>query len=148
VVRRAAFSALIGVAVLGSCTHGSPSPSSHRLNGEYAVHGVYPNSQPLTNGAPCNAIEVGYRDIHPGTPVVVRNSSGAAIGTATLGSGDLRLTGSRRNDCVYTFSLRVPDASQYQIEVSNRGLVSFSRADMVKAHWKAELRIGNYTLGT
>jgi len=147
-VRRAAFATFLGVAVLASCTRGSPPPSTHRLSGEYAVHGVYPKSQPLTDGAPCSAVDVGYPDIHPGTPVVVKTTSGAVIGSATLGTGDLRLTGTFRNDCVYTFSLRVPDASQYQIEVSDRGAVSFSKDDMAKAHWKAELRIGNYTLGT
>jgi hypothetical protein len=94
------------------------------------------------------AADAGYADIHAGTRVVIRDESGAAIGSATLGDGTLRqqpLRG-RDDDCLFRFSLTVPDRAEYKIEVSSgRGVVAFSQADLERAHWTANLTIGAYT---
>lgn len=120
-------------------------PQVHRLDGNYTVHGIFRNRN---YGAPCVAADAGYADIHAGTPVVVRDTSGAVVGSAALGDGTLRqqaLRG-RDDDCLFRFSLMVPDRAEYRIEVSGRGAVRFSQADLERSHWTANLTIGAYTL--
>lgn len=125
-------------------TPGPPVPQVHQLAGNYTVHGIFRHRN---YGAPCSAADAGYADIHAGTPVVVRDESAAVVGSATLGDGILRkqpLRG-RDDDCLFRFSLTVPDRADYKIEVSNRGVVAFSRADLERARWTANLTIGAYT---
>jgi hypothetical protein len=40
----------------------------------------------------------------------------------------------------------LPDRDAYRIQVSNRGYVEFSRADLERSGWKADLTIGAYTM--
>jgi hypothetical protein len=137
-------------ALAAGCTGKSPAVQpparqAHRLDGNYTVHGIFRHRN---YGAPCTAADAGYRDIHAGTPVAVRDKSGALVGSATLGDGTLRkqpLRG-KDDDCLFRFSLTVPDRAGYEIEVSNRGAVAFSRADLEHAHWTANLTIGAYTV--
>jgi hypothetical protein len=140
-------------ALVAGCTGKAPAPRPapepavprvHRLDGRYTVHGIFKHRN---YGAPCKAADAGYADIHPGTPVVVRDTSGAVVGSATLGAGSLRqqpLRG-RDDDCLFQFSLTVPDRAEYRIEVSIRGAVAFSKADLERARWTANLTIGAYT---
>jgi hypothetical protein len=126
----------------------APKPAAqpnHRLDGSYTVHGVFPHRN---YGAPCKGAEAGYADIHAGTPVVVRDKSGAAVGSATLGDGILHqqpLRG-RDDDCQFRYSLTVPERDTYRIQVSGRGYVEFSRADLERSGWKADLTVGAYTM--
>ena len=136
-------------ALVAGCTGKVPAskpaaPQVHRLDGNYTVHGIFRHRN---YGAPCTAADAGYADIHAGTPVVVRDTSGTVIGSAALGDGTLRqqpLRG-RDDDCLFRFSLTVPERAEYRIEVSSRGVVAFSQADLERAHWKANLTIGAYT---
>lgn len=134
---------------LGAC-RSAPAGGGHRILGEYDVHGVYGAGE---GGSPrpgqaCAASTVGYQDIHPGTPVVFRDGAGTVLARVALGAGAIRMTAGFRDDCVYRFSATVPDAPAYQIEVGSRGSVAFSRQELAKAGWRAQLTIGNYTLGT
>jgi hypothetical protein len=142
---------LITVAALAAgCTRGrepAPAPASHRLEGTYIVHGVFPQRN---FGGPCAGAGAGYPDIRAGTPVRVRDdATRTVLATATLEGGTLRqgkLRG-RDDDCVYAFSLSVPDRNAYRIEVGSRpGKVLFTRADLEKSGWKADLTIGAYTM--
>jgi hypothetical protein len=146
---RTASCAAVLTVLLVVCGHGTGTPAGHVLNGEYLVHGVYPHPPAVlpSTGSPCSASDVGYSDIHPGTPVVVRNGGGDVVGRTTLGSGQLRVSGNFRSDCVYRFSARVRDEASYEIEVATRGTVDFTRADLEHSHWKPALTIGNYTEG-
>ena len=142
--------ATVAVVLLAACSH-TPAPAAHfRLTGEYAVHGAYAKSgqpQPVS-GSACSPATVGYDDIRAGTRVVVRNGGGGVVATTALAGGTMRISGSFRDDCVFTFAASVPNQSSYQVEVGDRGTVSFSRAQLQQAHWKAALAIGNYSLGT
>ena len=139
---------VLAVSVAG-CTGKAPAPKPavpqvHRLNGNYTVHGIFRHRN---YGQPCTAADAGYADIHAGTPVVLRDKSGAMVGSATLGDGTLRrqpLRG-RDDDCLFRFSLTVPERAEYRIEVSRRGAVAFSQADLERSHWTANLTIGAYT---
>jgi hypothetical protein len=152
-VRRLSRVMVLAVVVLAplvaGCSGKAPAPRPavpqvHRLAGNYTVHGIFRHRN---YGASCVAADAGYADIHAGTPVVVRDESSAVVGSATLGAGILRkqpLRG-RDDDCLFRFSLTVPDRADYEIEVSKRGAVAFSRADLERAQWTANLTIGAYT---
>jgi len=138
--------AVVAVAmVVAGCGHKPSVPQRHRLDGVYIVHGIFSHR---SYGARCNPADVGYPDIRPGTEVTVRDETRAVLGTAALGAGTLRrspLRG-RDDDCVFSFSLTVLDRDSYRIEVGRRGAVVFSRADLERANWKADLTIGAYTM--
>jgi hypothetical protein len=142
--RPAVLAALLAV-LLAGCSH---KPADHRVTGRYMVHGVYPGVDRRTSdGQPCKAADIGYSDIGKDTPVTVNDGSGAVVGRATLGEGRLRVTVLARQDCVYAFSLSLPDRDSYVVEVASRGSVTFSRADLQRAGWTVTLAIGNYAAG-
>ena len=123
-----------------------PSPPSHRLEGTYIVHGVFPHR---TYGRPCKAADAGYPDIGSGTKVMVTDGTAAVLDTAELQGGTLRKGPLRGNDddCVFSFSLTVPERDNYRIEVGQRrGVVPFSRSELERSGWKADLTIGAYTM--
>jgi hypothetical protein len=81
----------------------------------------------------------GYDDIQPGAAVTVRNQTGETIATGNIGSGEYF----ESVGCEYDFSVEgVPDAAFYRIEVSHRGEVEFSRAEMESQDWKVQLSLG------
>ena len=136
---------LLGLAAIG-CTHEPAAPPSHRLEGTYIVHGVFSHQK---FGSPCRSADAGYPDILPGTAVRVRDATKAVVGTAQLKGGTLRNGPLRGNDddCVFSFSLTVPERDAYRIEVGQRpGQVLFTRTDLEKSSWKADLTIGAYTM--
>ena len=145
-----ALALLVLVALLAGCSGKAAmpklaAPASHQLAGNYTVHGIFSHRN---YGTPCRPADAGYADIHAGTPVQVSDATtGAVLGSATLGGGILRqqpLVG-RDDDCRFQFSLTVPDRNTYKIEVGKRGAVQFTRADLEKSHWTANLTIGAYT---
>jgi hypothetical protein len=138
--------ALVVLALLAVGCSRDTAPPSHRLEGTYIVHGVFPHR---TYGRPCKAAEAGYPDIGSGTRVMVSDGTAAVLGTATLQGGTLRKGPLRGNDddCVFSFSLTVPERDNYRIEVGQRrGVVPFSRSELERSGWKADLTIGAYTM--
>jgi hypothetical protein len=138
---------LLALALLGAGCSRETAPPSHRLEGTYIVHGVFPHRH---FGSPCKGADAGYPDIRPGAAVRVRDdSTKTVLVTAALDGGTLRkgpLRG-RDDDCVYSFSLTVPERAAYRIEVGKRpGQVLFTRSDLEKSNWKADLTIGAYTM--
>ena len=145
--RRASVVMLVLAALAAAgCTREPAAPPSHRLEGTYIVHGVFSHQK---FGSPCRSADAGYPDILPGTAVRVRDATKAVVGTAQLKGGTLRNGPLRGNDddCVFSFSLTVPDRDAYRIEVGRRpGQVLFTRSDLEKSGWKADLTIGAYTM--
>jgi hypothetical protein len=142
----AAAVVLVVLVLLAAAGCGRQAPSSHRLEGTYIVHGFFPHRD---YGAACRPADAGYPDIRAGaTTVTVRDQSAAILGTAALRGGTLRespLWG-KDDDCVFSFSLTVPERDAYRIEVEGRGSVPFTRSDLEKSNWKADLTIGAYTM--
>jgi len=123
-----------------------PSPPTHRLEGTYIVHGLFPHRN---FGSPCKGADAGYPGVRPGTTVTVRDETTAVLATATLQGGTLRkgLLRGRDDDCVFSFTLTVPERDAYRIEVGRQpGQAQFTRADLEKSGWKADLTIGAYTM--
>jgi hypothetical protein len=147
--RRLAAAVVLAALVLAAagCDRAAAPPPTHRLEGTYIVHGVFPHPR---FGGPCKGAEAGYPDIRAGTAVRVRDdATKAELGTTVLHGGTLRDGPLRGNDddCVFSFSLTVPDRDAYRIEVGQRrGQVRFAKSDLERTGWKADLTVGAYTM--
>jgi hypothetical protein len=137
--------ALIVLATFAAACSHQPATKHHGLQGTYIVHGTF---QHRSFGAACSPAEAGYPDIHAGTPVTVKDGRWALLGSLTLQGGILRkgALNDRDDDCVFSFSLTVPERDAYRIEVGRRGAVPFQRSDLERSNWKADLTIGAYTM--
>jgi hypothetical protein len=135
---------IVLAAFAAGCSH-QPAAKRHSLEGTYIVHGIFRHR---SFGAPCDPTEAGYPDVHVGTPVTVKDGSGALLSSLTLQGGTLRkgALDDRTDDCVFSFSLSVPERDAYRIEVSWRGAVPFQRSELERSNWKADLTIGAYTM--
>jgi hypothetical protein len=138
---------LLALVVLAAGCHREETPPSHKLEGTYIVHGEFPDRN---FGRSCKGAEAGYPSIQAGTMVVVKDEASAAVlGSVPLQGGTLRkgpLRG-RDDDCVFTFSLTVPERDAYRIKVGRQpGNVRFTRLDLERSGWKADLTVGAYTM--
>jgi hypothetical protein len=96
-------------------------------------------------GAGCFG-EGGYSDIRAGAGVTVKDASGSLIGTTTLGPGVAQPWPEVAPDavqCVFPYSLSVPDTAFYTFEVSHRGAISRSRADLAAKGWTMSFYLGS-----
>lgn len=84
--------------------------------------------------------DTGYSDVRSGAQVVVANEKGTTIARTGLGEGTLVLTGGIR--CEFPFSVKVPKAKFYKVEVSHRGTVEKSYDELQSDGWKVELELG------
>jgi len=75
-----------------------------------------------------------YRDIVAGAQVSVRSGAGSLLAVTTLTGGELTPRG-----CSFGFTAAVADASRYQVEVTDRGTVSYTRRSMVASGWRIGL---------
>ncbi len=94
-------------------------------------------------GAECEGRE-GYDDISVGAPVTVTNESGTTIATARLSQGEIVDTyRASVITCEWSFAIEdVPDAEFYDIEVSHRGTLTYSREEMEKMEWEVAFELG------
>lgn len=82
----------------------------------------------------------GYDDIRRGTQVVVTDQSGTVLGTGELGAGVLQNPGLLRT-CRFAFTVLVPPGKPfYSIEVSHRGKLTHSAAEVTGQ--QVELTLG------
>lgn len=82
----------------------------------------------------------GYDDIQKGTQVTVRNGSNNIIAVSELGQG----TSSDGSSCTFNYSIEaVPRTSVYQIEISHRGGLTYSRAELVKRNFTIDTTLGS-----
>jgi hypothetical protein len=44
--------------------------------------------------------------------------------------------------CIFPFSVKVPDTDFYAIEISHRGGANYTRSDLAHMHWHVDLDIG------
>jgi hypothetical protein len=137
---------LLTLVVLVAGCHREVAPPSHRLEGTYIVHGEFAHRN---FGGPCKGADAGYPNIQAGTMVVVQDESSAVLGSAPLQGGTLRkgLLRGRDDDCVFSFQVTVPEREAYRIKAGQQpGNVRFTRTDLERSGWKANLTIGAYTM--
>jgi hypothetical protein len=149
VVRRWCLTLALAVLAvpLAACSRdGEPAaPPRHRMEGTFIVHGVFPKRN---FGAPCTGADAGFPDVAAGTVVRVKDGTGTTVGAAALEGGTLRkgkLRG-RDDDCVFTFSLTVPERDDYRIGVGRGAGARFTRSDLERSNWKAGVTVGAYTM--
>ena len=83
----------------------------------------------------------GYSDIRPGAQVTVRGGSGSTLAISRLGESKGALSPAT---CSFEFSVtEVPREDFYRIEVSHRGEIEFSFAEMESKNWMVELTLGS-----
>jgi Protein of unknown function (DUF2510) len=84
----------------------------------------------------------GYSDISEGASVILTNQDNKILGSASLDAGTANKDS---GSCIYLFTIpNVPkDQSQYAVEVSHRGKIVNSKADMVKEDWSITASMGS-----
>ncbi len=124
------FAAVLALAACGgsSTLHGT----IHLTSSSGVVH----------SGTSC-AGTGGYDDMTAGAPVTVKNEAGSVIGTGSLGQG-VSDPNYPTVACDFSFTISdLADAKFYSVEVSHRGAINYSKADLDKAGWKISLSLGS-----
>jgi hypothetical protein len=86
----------------------------------------------------CNVSDTGYEDLSAGSPVTVKDGQGKVLAATFLPTG----SDGGSSICHFEMTVKVPDADFYQVEVSHRGVLTYSMQDMELNGWKASLSIG------
>ena len=128
---------IIGVALGGWALVGKVTKSDHTITGTLAL--VDTDSQGgLDEGDLCSG-SGGYDDIGPGADVKVTDGKGELIGSSNLGVG--KYNGFA---CSFEFTVEsVRDADFYSVEVSHRGGLSFSKAEIEANDWTVGASLGS-----
>jgi hypothetical protein len=129
---------MIAAVLLAGCGgDGKPKAAEPRtLTGTVTL---FDADRPWRKGPPCEG-RGGYSDLHAGVQVTVRDEAKATVGVASLGDGEFEDVG----HCRWAFSVPgLPEREFYSVEVSRRGEVTFSRADLVQRQWMVALTIGD-----
>ena len=80
----------------------------------------------------------GYNDIADGADVTVKDGAGDLLGVGALTGGTMTGGGT-----VFTFTVPgVPDVDFYQVEVSHRGAVTYTKDEMEAAGWVVSFSLG------
>lgn len=86
----------------------------------------------------------GYDDIQPGAAVTIRDGDDKTIAIGRLEIGSFEPVGTKTGKCTFPFTVEnVPDVPFYSVEVSHRGQVFASRADLEATNWRFDLALGN-----
>lgn len=110
----------------------SPTPEVQELTGQLTLH------DPDTVAAGCVG-QGGYDDITEGADVVVKDQNGTVVATGSLQAGT-----AQGGDCVYPFRVAgVPKEAFYVVEVSHRGELHYSYAEMQGNGWTVAMTLGH-----
>lgn len=128
---------VLALAVAG-CNAPAATPVMHTIVGHLTVSDRSYSSSIIAVETRCYG-SGGYSDLKEGATVTLSDQSSTILASTALGPG----VGSKA-ECAFPFALiGVPDtASFYVIEVSHRGQISKSHAEMVTDGWVFELTLG------
>ncbi|MDN3355052.1 hypothetical protein QWU11_20875 [Actinomadura sp. DC4] len=116
---------LVILAGAGAAFYWAGRPSPVTVSGTMTIVGD------VAGGRACTG-DGGFEDLQDGTSVVVHDAAGKVIGTGRLGEGaGEQLVADTALRCRFAF--RVPDVPRqrfYGIEVSHRGIVQFTAAEV------------------
>lgn len=120
----------------------APTATVHQISGTFTLGHL---EDQVFSDTSCRGAG-GYDDIGPGTQVVVKDDTDRTVATGSLvwkENKALTSSGPFIGVCVFGFDLEnVPDAPFYSIEVSHRGALTYSRADLESRQWFLELTLG------
>jgi hypothetical protein len=149
--RPPAAAVVVAVAVFGLFAIGKvglplPGGPDHVLAGEFVVKDLGNLDLDALNAAldgastDCGSgLGGGYSDLRAGTAVSVKDGEGRLLGTGALKGGRQSING-----CSFAFSVEVPDSAFYEVEVSQRGSVPFSREELDRQDWRVSLSVGDF----
>ena len=104
----------------------------HTITGTLAL-----SNAAIVTGSECKGYG-GYADIVAGAGVVLKDGDGKILGTSELGTGS-----GTAALCTFPFTIYdVPEVSFYSVEVSHRGQVTESLADLKASNWTFILTLG------
>lgn len=132
---------LLGPAALSGCSgahapQASPTPVKVDMTGDVLI---YPGSNPPVFGSDGDTCEGQgrYGDIHEGASVTITDQSGVVVAMGSFyGSKitqSIMMPGYRKQaavQCTFSFRALVPEREFYGVEVGQRGVVRFSRAQV------------------
>lgn len=119
---------------------GRATERTHTIKGDMTLND-YDSFRRESAGASCSG-SGGYGDIDEGATVSVKDQSGTLIGSGRLGPG--KIEGSVLKTCIFPFEVQgVKDARFFQVEVSRRGTLSFSKADLEEKDWTVHASLGD-----
>lgn len=127
---------LIGLIGFGAWkAYESSRPAKHDITGLMTLND---DSTRWYTGDPCSGAG-GYSDIDEGAQVTVTNEKGDTIATGYLGQGETISS----KVCAFKFTVEnAPDAKFYAVEVSRRGELRFSKAEMEANDWFVAASLG------
>ena len=130
---RTAAALVVAFSMMAGC-----GGSSHQLTGSIQVVEQLGLGSENRIGQPCTGTG-GYDDIAEGASVVVRDEANKVLATGTLKAGKIVAL----ETCRFDFTVdNLPDAKFYQVEVSHRGAVTYSKSDLDSKGWKVALSLG------
>lgn len=134
---------LVGAATLGALHYvGGQVKERHTISGAIALTDSEFSNDYYSRGDDCEGSD-GYDDITEGADVQVLNQAGTTIATGSLDAGAIDIARDYDGTCEFKFSIpNVPKASFFKFEVSHRGQISFSYAEMKAKDWNVGLTLG------
>lgn len=124
-----------GGAVVG-CTATTTTVGTKAVEGSLVLKEMTNVDNPTCRG------RESYDDINEGAQVVVKDETGAIIATSSL-SGGTPVTANLGGYCQFTFQVTVPaDRDFYSFEVSHRGELTYSNAEMESMGWTVAFELG------
>ncbi len=130
---------LAGCAAPAEAPVESQEPEGRTITGRFTL-----NSATVDRNADLTRCEGtdGYSDIEQGTSVTLRDGDGNVAGTSRLEVAGADAFGNFPG-CIYTFTFDdVADADFYAVEISDRGEIVYSRADLEAADWRIVTELG------
>jgi hypothetical protein len=112
----------------------------HKLSGDLTLAG--PGFGLSTRACHGGDLGGGYDDIDRGAQVKIKNADGKVIGVTALGAGKRTEASSVNTDCLFRFSVKVPDSDFYSVEISHRGELTYPEKKLEKAKWRVHVTLG------
>jgi hypothetical protein len=91
--------------------------------------------------ATCDGGTGGYSDVEPGMPITIRDENNKVIASTEVTDDPKFQTPGV--GCMWNMWVNVPLVKQYQVDSGRRGVVTFSREELEKAGWQAEVTLGD-----
>jgi hypothetical protein len=122
--------------LLAGSGSGAPLAEKHTIEGSITLVDLDGYGDDFAGG--CEGTG-GYSDISAGAAVTVRDGEGSMLATSDLDSGEDDGFG-----CTFPFTVQdVPNAHFYEIEVSHRGSLSYSKDEMQANRWTVDFSLGD-----
>jgi hypothetical protein len=112
------------------------APVTHVIKGSVKVFDFNVGYDP--DRTVCIFLNPRYDDVDARATVTVKDGAGSIVGVSKLEA----VISTTFDYCLFPFSVTVSDAEFYSIEVSRRGELNFSKADLESKGWLVQLKIG------